>query len=755
MAISAQSVRAGKAYVELGVHDKLMRGLRRAQARLRAFGAGVQQIGMRLAKVAAMMAVPFALGAKAYATFDQQMRMVSTMLGDAAGKWMPIFSKAAKRMSIEFGQSIESIAKGMYDLLSAQVPPAQMLGVLRAAMKAATGGMTDTAVAVKAVVRIMRGFGVGAERAVDITDVLAMIVEKGVLNFEELAESIGTVAPSAKAAGMTLESLAGAVSTMVSVLEPKVAMTALRTAIFEAAEAGMDLLGFVRKFRGADLGTIIKAGIPKKAAQGIVILAQNLELLDKNIAAMGERAGLAQKKYEQMAGGLMYSWNQMKAAARVIFINIGKAIEKPLAAAAESVKKWSKIIGDFIARNRGLIASIAKVVTIGLAAGVSLMVLGFAIGKIAALLTLVKVAIYLLVPGAVALKVAIFALAHPILLVVGGLAVLGATLAWFTGYAGKAFKWLGVVFEGLKQDALNAFDGIKGALAAGDVGLAAKILWLGLKLQWEKGTHALLEVWSEFWLRTQVAGNLVLAGLKGSWATYQDTVMQGWIAFTAGLSHIWTIFTTGLAAAWAWCEKILTKGWNRLKAIWDKTFDVKVADEAADEAYKVAAGRIKAQARLEHNIAADLYKARMEFEKKRFDKAIINIGKTAQRGINEVDKDYKNRIARSKDALARARADFEKAVEEGKAAGAAPGAPPKPGEPPSPKDIAEKLRKAMADLPKTLAAGGVAARGTFGARALQSLLGTGGNTAERTATACERIAKNTKLLPRTRPLTFT
>ena len=38
---STQGIKAGRAYIELGVGDKLTAGLKRAQARPRAFGAGV------------------------------------------------------------------------------------------------------------------------------------------------------------------------------------------------------------------------------------------------------------------------------------------------------------------------------------------------------------------------------------------------------------------------------------------------------------------------------------------------------------------------------------------------------------------------------------------------------------------------------------------------------------------------------------------------------------------------------------------
>ena len=416
----AQGIRAGRAYVEIGTHDLLTKGLNRAQRRLKAFGSAVTAIGTKLIKVAALMAAPFAMGAKVFGSFDKNMRMVSTMLGDAAGKWMPIFSQAAKDMAVEFGQSTATIAQGMYDLLSAQVAPAEMLGVLEAAMKGAIGGITDTEIAVKAIVRIMRGFGLEASDAADIVDVLAVIVEKGVINFEELSTTIGTVAPTAKAAGLSLGELAAAVATIVSVEEPARAMTALRQGLFEAAEEGMHFMDFVRQFEGKDLGQIIAAGIPKKAAAGIVILAQNLEVLDKNLEAVADRAGTAEEKYKQMAGGLSHTWGQMIQGAIAAFNEIGDAIEAPLLNAGESIKKMNADIANWIKKNRELVVTILKITVTLLAIGIAMVVVGKTIALFSALITVIK---------GVAVAVKILSLAFGILAanpVVAGLAAIVA-----------------------------------------------------------------------------------------------------------------------------------------------------------------------------------------------------------------------------------------------------------------------------------------------------------------------------------------
>ena len=47
---SAKGIRAGRAFVELFADDsKLVRGLRRASAKLQAFGASVRDIGLKMA----------------------------------------------------------------------------------------------------------------------------------------------------------------------------------------------------------------------------------------------------------------------------------------------------------------------------------------------------------------------------------------------------------------------------------------------------------------------------------------------------------------------------------------------------------------------------------------------------------------------------------------------------------------------------------------------------------------------------------
>jgi len=72
-------------------------------------------------------------------------------------------------------------------------------------------------------------------------------------------------------------------------------------------------------------------------------------------------------------------------------------------------------------------------------------------------------------------------LASPIGLVVAAVASLGAVLLNVSGWGGQAAEWLRGCFETLAVDAQATFRGIADALAAGDLALAAKVLWLACR----------------------------------------------------------------------------------------------------------------------------------------------------------------------------------------------------------------------------------------------------------------------------------
>ena len=71
--MAGKEVRAGKAYVEIALRDRVEAGLKRISARLRGFAAGVGAVGRPLLALGAGLGAPLALATGIFAAFDDQM----------------------------------------------------------------------------------------------------------------------------------------------------------------------------------------------------------------------------------------------------------------------------------------------------------------------------------------------------------------------------------------------------------------------------------------------------------------------------------------------------------------------------------------------------------------------------------------------------------------------------------------------------------------------------------------------------------
>lgn len=82
---TAGAIRAGRSYVELFADDsKLVRGLRRASAKLQAFGAAVSNLGMRMVMAGTAGVAAFALAGKTFASVGDRIAKMSLRTGLSA-----------------------------------------------------------------------------------------------------------------------------------------------------------------------------------------------------------------------------------------------------------------------------------------------------------------------------------------------------------------------------------------------------------------------------------------------------------------------------------------------------------------------------------------------------------------------------------------------------------------------------------------------------------------------------------------------
>lgn len=309
---------------------------------LKKAGARVKAFAMKSRRYVLGLGAAFAAALREAHVFSKGMAEVSVMLGEnqhlLAGMTRGILS-----MSMEFGQSKEVLTKGMYDILSAGIDASEAMGVLEVATKAAVGGATDTATAVDGITTVLNAFSMEASEAAHVSDQLFQIVKDGKITYTELSENIGKIAPTARAAGLTLEQMSAAVATLVKVEKPERAMSGLSSALSQAAKQGKNLMEEVHKLKGASLETIMDAGWNKRAATSIALLSSQVDVLDSELETFKNTSGAADEAFDRMSDAQTWAkaWQTFRAAMTLVGMELQKVV-------MPSVKKATKAFGEFL-----------------------------------------------------------------------------------------------------------------------------------------------------------------------------------------------------------------------------------------------------------------------------------------------------------------------------------------------------------------------------------------------------------------------
>lgn len=742
---TAQGIRAGRAFVELFADDtKLVRGLRLAEKKLKAFGNGVRRLGLKMAGLGTAVAAPMVASGKVFGDFENQMKMVSTMLAEPE-KYMDAFSRGIRKLSVDFGESTDVLAKGLYDLLSASVDPAHALDVLAVATKSAKGGMTDTAVAVDGLTSVLNAFQMSADQAGHVADVMFQTVKRGKLTFADLAANIGKVAPMARAAGMSMEDMMAAIATMTRQgLGTDEASTRLVNILKNAPDQARDIAALIQKYVGKGLSEI-QVDFPEiRAAGGIAALAADMRGFREDLALMQNAAGRADEAFARMTGGLMDEMKKARMTLNDLMVSVGQALAPTLKAAGEWFKKAATSASEWVKANSGLIVSALKIAAIVVAVGIGLTVLGTIISGVGTAFGVLTTIVTVVMAVLKVLAAVIAFLASPVGLVIAAVVALGAILLYVTGAGAKALAWLGDKFKVLKEDALASFGGIADALAAGDIALAAKILWLMVKMEWTRGVNFLEKAWLNFRNFFIKIGYDAWHGLLALVETVWHALEVGWMATVDFFASIWDGFTGFFAKTWQNIKAGAQKAWNWIRSLFDDSVDLQTENKMVEAQKQAAISRITdEQKRRAAERESERQSARQVHEGTLAEIGRENLDKHAQ-----LDTEYAERMAANEADLARARQEWREAIDTAKSKRLEKEAT-EPGEMEGPDALLQKARVALAglgdigDLVQAEAAK-VDVVGTFSAEATDRM-GTGPTAAEeRTARASEETAKNTK-----------
>jgi len=331
-----------------------------------------QTISRQVKRLGIVIAAGLVASVKAFASFEEQLANVSTMLDDNTMKYMPKYAKQLKNIAVEFGEGTKTLSKGLYDILSASVAPAKAMDVLRASTIAAKAGMTDTGIAADAITTILNSYQMSANEAGKVSDWLFAIVKRGKTTFAELAPNIGKVAAMASVAGLSFEEVGATIATMTRAgLQTELATTSLRALIntfLKGASAGNEVVEMAKRFdlelNSTTLRTIGLSGVLKKLKEAT---ADELSVLMPNIRALGgfsaalkqaegmasdlelmlHSTGLTQKAFAKMTDTLAFQMKRLWQAIKVISVGVGERFKEGIIDLANAIIKNRRIIEDW------------------------------------------------------------------------------------------------------------------------------------------------------------------------------------------------------------------------------------------------------------------------------------------------------------------------------------------------------------------------------------------------------------------------
>ncbi len=655
---TAGAIKAGRAFVELFADDrKLVRGLKQARARMKRFGSDMRKVGKSLAMLGAAVAVPIVASVKAFSTFEKELANVSTMLGD--DKYLKSYKTGLKSLAVQTGESTETLSKGLYDILSASVPAGRALEFLNVAAKAAKGGVTTTAVAVDGLTSVMNAFQIRSGEAARVSDLMFATVKSGKITFEELAANIGKVAPMAKAAGMSIDQMLAAISTMTRQgLSAEEATTRLVNVMKQFPAAAGNLPALIAQFKGMNLSEILKVVPNIRAASGLAALGNDAAGLSRDIALMGNSAGMAEVAFKKMDRTTSATFAKLKQSIVMAAVSIGDALAPTISKLAEGIQHTATVVSEWVQENQGAIISIAKITAGVIGAGIALYALGAAVGVVSGLITVLTTVIGIAHFAIIGLTTVITFLVTPVGLVTAAILGLLGTIVYFavTSRNGQAALYdLGEAFTVLRDDAVAAFGGIVKALKAGDIGLAADILWGLLKVAWVMGTQALETAWSKF-ARSVVKEN------NNFWTTVLMGSVIAWHGIEKGAFHLfhfledlWSDIKAASKYGWDLIVDVITDIWtgamNGLIDVFNATVgkitDTEIGKFGETEHRNKGVGKYKRVSDKEKKESEDFYKSLIGVQEKARDKALIGLAESAAAREKKEDAEAEGKLSES------------------------------------------------------------------------------------------------------------
>ena len=382
--------RLGEAVLDLRTRDRgLAPGIDRAERRAERLGRTFDAVARRVGALAIAASAMFGGGAlvATIADFDSSMSRVAAITRATDAELAALRATAS-----ELGNTTEfsaaQAADGLSFLAMAGFDAQQAIAAIPAVLDLATASGMGLAEAADTTSNIMSGFGIEAENAAGVADILAAASSRSNTNVSQLGQAMSTAAPIMAALGIGIEDTAAALGVLADAgLQGERGGTALRGVIASLAAptdmardalanygltvadvdpASRSLTEIFTTLRAAGLSTADAMNIfGREAATGALVLTAASERVGEFGQELRDVDGAAQAMAATMRDNLRGDIQSLGSAISGLIIALGEA---GLTAALRAVTQFLTATARVIAENvRPVLAGLAVIVA-GLAA---------------------------------------------------------------------------------------------------------------------------------------------------------------------------------------------------------------------------------------------------------------------------------------------------------------------------------------------------------------------------------------------------
>ena len=391
-----------------GLAAGIAAGAAQAVRSIQSIGTGITEIGRSVAAFGAVLTGVGYAGKRAFesiiaptADIESSMTMLGAMSGELEYKVGGVTDKM-REMANELGTStkfsIQEVTGVMIDLAQKGFEPAKMKAdQIRPLLDLAAASMESVSTASEAVTATLNTFGLSFKESGKVADIFAATAVKTAGTLSYLNTALNYIGPVAAESGVSIEEMSAALGTVADRgVRATTAGTSLRHIIANLldptaglkqemeklglTQADLDirskgLAGVLKTLRdaGIDAGGAFNAFDKTAAPVALALLdidgkgggalrqMQNLTKELKNSA--GAAHDIAAPQMQTLAG----MWDRLKDSLTVVAVSIGNAMTPAIKSLIGWVTELVNQLGEWVEKNKKLIASIAQGIVASLA----------------------------------------------------------------------------------------------------------------------------------------------------------------------------------------------------------------------------------------------------------------------------------------------------------------------------------------------------------------------------------------------------